>query len=335
MRRPLTLMTGAGALALLVALTALTGGRFTSYTGAEDVVTTRPADWWTLWSLPPLEFVAILLLLAACVSAIRARGADLTGGRIALLAGGTAILLVAVCSPLAGLAQGGILSAHMLQHTLIGGFAPLLLLAALPRAVPDGRPPRDVRRVAWPLVRPVPALAVWTAVTVVWLLPPVHHEMLVHQSLWVVQQVMFFTVGALLWMPVLDRWRQQPEWFGNGIRALYMAWAFFVGLTISNAFWFVGTAFYASHAVAAEAWGLDPQSDQGLAGTVMMVAHCFLTLGASAYFVFRHSRQDGLAQRLREAGLDPAHVRSAMARGELEDLARATGVAVRSRPGID
>lgn len=328
-------MTGAGALALLVALTALTGGRFTSYTGAAEVVTTKPADWWTLWSLPPLEFVAVLLLLMGCAAAIRARGADLTPGRVALLAGGGAILLVAVCSPLAGLAQGGVLSAHMLQHTLIGGFAPLLLLAALPRAVPDGSPPRDLRRFAWPLVQPVPALLVWTVVTVAWLLPRLHHLMLVHQSLWVVQQVMFFAVGALLWMPVLDRWRQQPEWFGNGIRALYMGAAFFVGLTISNVFWFAGTALYASHAVAAEAWGIDPQSDQGQAGTVMMLAHCFLTLGASAYFVFRHSRQDGLAQRLREAGLDPAHVRSAMARGELEDLARAAGVAVRTRPGID
>ena len=57
-----------------------------------------------------------------------------SGWRQASFAGGVAVLLIAVCSPLGGVAQQGLLSAHMLQHTLIGAVAPLLLLLGMPRA---------------------------------------------------------------------------------------------------------------------------------------------------------------------------------------------------------
>lgn len=334
-RRPLAFLTGACALALLLALTALTGGRLTSYTGAEEAATTEPGDWWSLWSLPPLEVTAILLLAVAVVAACRGAGVPITGRRRGYLALGLGLLLLSVTSPLGGLAQGGVLAAHMMQHTIIGAFAALPILLVLPRALPGDPPPTGFLRVLAPFGHPLVAFGLWVGSTLVFLLPDIHHEVLTHESLWVLQQLAFFVFGMLLWMPVLERGRPSPAWFGTGAKCGYMLCVWFTGLGIANLFWFSGTAFYESHAVAARAWDLNPLQDQANAGTVMMVTHCFLALGAISVLFFRQAREDGLAQRLRDAGLDPERVNVALRRGELDDLARAAGVSLQTRAGID
>lgn len=50
---------------------------------------------------------------------------------------------------------------------------------------------------------------------------------------------------------------------------------------------------------------------------------------------FRHAREQGLEQRLVEAGVEPQRARRAIIEGEAELLARQVGVAVRTRAGID
>jgi putative membrane protein len=328
-------MAGGAAVALAIALTALTGGRLTSYTGAAEAATTDPADWWTLWALPPVELAAIALLGVAVAAAVRAAGLPLAGRRAAYLATGLGILVVSVCSPLAGLAQGGVLAAHMMQHTLIGAFAPLPVLLALPRAMPGAPAPGGVLGLLRAASRPVPAFALWAGSTVVWLVPDIHHAVLESATLWVLQQVAFFAFGLLLWMPVLERGWESPRWFGTGAKCGYMVGVWFTGLGIANLYWFSGTAFYESHAVAARAWDLNPLQDQANAGTVMMVTHCFLALGAICVLFFRNAREDGLAQRLRDSGLDADEVDLALRRGELDDMARAAGIPVHTRAGID
>jgi putative membrane protein len=333
-RRALFPIVGAGAIALVLALTALTGGRITSYTGPLDAATKPPSEWWALWVLPPLELATIAVLAIVVATGLRARG-ELTARRRTFLVAATAVLVVSVCSPLGGLAQAGILTAHMFQHTLIGGFAPLLLLLALPRAV--ALPARGVfASRPWQLLtRPLVAFFVWAASTLVWLAPDLHHAVLEHQSLWFGQQVAFFAFGVVLWAPVVERLTHSPAWFSTTAKCAYMTGVWFTGLGIANLFWFSGTAFYASHAIAAEVWGLDPLKDQAYAGTVMMLVHCFLAFGAIVVLFFRGSHEGALEQRLIEAGLEPAKVTSALRRGELDDLARASGVSLRMRPGMD
>jgi putative membrane protein len=313
-RRALFPLLGACAIALAFALTAFTGGRLTSYTGPLDAATRPPSEWWALWILPPLELAAIGALAAAVALTLRSRG-EFMGRRRNFLVAGVAVLVISVCSPLGGLAQAGILTAHMFQHTLIGGFAPLLVLLALPRAVAP--PTRGV------------------FASRVWLSPDLHHAVLEHQSLWFAQQLAFFAFGTLLWAPVVERLTHSPAWFSTSAKCVYMTGVWFTGLGIANLFWFSGTAFYSSHAIAAEVWGLDPLRDQAYAGTVMMLVHCFLAFGAILVLFFRSSHEGALEQRLIEAGLEPAKVTSALRRGELDDLARASGVSLRMRPGMD
>ncbi|MFN8108522.1 MAG: cytochrome c oxidase assembly protein [Thermoleophilia bacterium] len=323
--RPLPLLIGAAALALAIALTVLTGGTFSSRTGYDQAAhEVALSEWWRLWAIPPVETALIAVLLAWLL--IRAR----PGGRWWAVAC-AALLLAAVCSPVAGLAQGGLLTGHMVQHVAMGGVAPLLALLALPKAAPGAAPRR-----AWHVIlTPGPAFALWVISTATWLAPAVHHQVLLHQIWWIAQQVGFFAFGALLWVPITERITPAPTWFGTGAKAVYMVGVWLVGVTLANIFWFSGTAFYPAHAAAAKAWGLTPLEDQGYAGTVMMLTHCVLAFGAVGVLFFRAQGERSLEQRLTEAGLDADEARWAVRYGDRAAVARSVGVPLKMRAGID
>jgi cytochrome c oxidase assembly factor CtaG len=331
MSRPLRLLLAGSAIMLALVAVALSGGTLSASAGYDDAARrVLLKDWWTLWAIPPVE-IALIVLLAATL-AVAIRGAERRHA-VAYACGAVAVLVLAVASPLAGLARGGMFAAHMTQHVLIGAVAPLLVLLSLPRAVPgDGRPRR---RVLVFLLNPVTAFLIWTASTVTWLLPVIHHAVYMHQAAWITQQMSFFAFGIVMWAPITERLVAPPRWFGTGAKCLYMLGVWSVGLTLANVYWFAGSAFYPSHAAAAHAWGLSAVQDQANAATVMMTTHCMLAFGAIALLFFRQSREDGLEQRLIEAGLDPERVRWTVRYGDPRGLAHEAGVPLHTRGGID
>ena len=333
MRSPIRLIAAAGFMALAVALTALSAGgaNHTGHPGPSAGATTDLGD---LWAVPPVEVAAILIVAALYWARVRRVPGVVAGWRQASFAAGIVVLLAAVCSPLGGVAQQGLLTAHMLQHTLIGAVAPLLLLLGMPRAfVEPLLSPAWTRRLQR-VQNPVVAFPLWVVGTIVWLLPPVHHTVLESAPLWIAQQASFLLLGLVLWAPVVES-LPAPDWFSTGAKSLYMVGTWFFGLSIANVYWFSGTAFYDSHAAAAAAWGVEALEDQANAGTVMMVLHCLLAFGAIAILFFRQAREGELRQRLLEAGIDPVRVERATRAGTAASLARDHGVPVRTRAGID
>lgn len=334
MRHPLPLIAAAGTMALAIALTAVAVGGGAAHLQHPGPSAAASTDLGDLWAVPPVEVAAILVAGALYALAVRRSAGVVPGWRQAAFWGGLLVLLAAVCSPLGGIAQQGLLSAHMLQHTLIGALAPLLLLLGLPRAlVAPALSPAWTRRLQR-VQNPVVAFPLWVVGTVVWLLPPVHHQVLESPVLWIVQQASFLALGLVLLAPVLEV-IPAPDWFSTAWKCGYMVGVFFVGLMIANVYWFSGTAFYGSHAAAAAAWGVEPLEDQANAGTVMMVLHCLLALGLVLVLFFRQAQEGELRQRLIEAGIDPARVERATRAGTAQALARAHGVSVHTRAGID
>ena len=326
-------MYAAAFLALAIALTAVAGGGGAYHTGHAGPSAQASTDLTELWAVPPVEVAAILIIGALYTVRVRRVG-GITGLRQASFYSGLGLILFAVCSPLGGVAQQGLLTAHMLQHTLIGAAAPLLLLLGLTRPFVTGMlSPRTIR-VITRLQHPLVAFPLWAGTTVLWLLPDLHHAVLEYGALWILQQLSIVVFGLLLWAPVVEV-LPAPAWFGTGIKAVYMTGVWFTGLAIANVYWFSGTAFYPSHAAAAEAWGVEPLEDQANAGTVMMLMHCLLAFGAIAVLFFRQAREGELRQRLLEAGLDPQRVAEAVRAGDGKALARAHGISVRTRAGID
>ncbi len=330
--RPLALLAGASFLALAVFLAALGPSSGAYHLGHSGPAADSSTDLAALWAIPPVEVAGVIVLGALYVVWAR-RSGGVSGTRQASFLAGLAAILIAVVSPLGGIAQQGLLSAHMLQHTLIGAVAPLLLLLGVPATSIRGLAATTRRRLGL-LAHPVLAFSLWVIGTVVWLLPAVHHAVLMSSPLWVLQQVSFLALGLVMWAPIIEP-LPAPAWFGTAAKGLYMSGVWTVGLIIANVYWFSGTAFYRSHAEAAVAWGLSPLEDQGHAGTVMMVLHCLLAFGAIAVLFFRQAREEHLAQRLIDAGIEPSRVAEATRRGVADALARERGIPVRTRAGID
>ena len=328
------LFASAGAIALALALTALAGvgGLYrTGHAGGVAHPTTVLSE---LWSVPPVEVAVFVVMALAYLAWARNPDSGVTLRHRSLFLSGIAVLLVSVITPIGGMSQQGLLGAHMVQHTMIGGFAPLLLLLGIPPTAAQrflsATAIRRIQRVQHPVV----AFTAWTASTLVWLLPAVHHEVLMNPALWVLQQLSFLALGVLMWMPVVER-VPAPDWFGTGWKGSYMTGVWTVGLIIANIYWFSGTAFYESHAAAATAWGISALQDQANAGTVMMLSHCMLAFGAVTVLFFRQAQEGELRQKLVEAGLDSERVNQALRRGQAKALAAAHGVSHTTRAGID
>lgn len=327
-------LVAAALVSLSVVVAGITGGASEFWGGYEKALGRVEAEgWWTLWVLPGF----LLALVAALALGMRtsptwASSPHDTGRRSAFLLSGVAVLVLFLCSPIAVIAQGGLLSAHMVQHVAIGGLAPLLILLAVPRAA---RGTRNRRPLLALLLNPVVAFVLWLAATIMWLVPDLHHEVLYRPWVWVLQQAAVFGAGIIMWAPITDRIVDPPTWFRTGPKCFYMVGVWFAGVGIANVYWFSGTPFYDSHQAGAAAFGISAIQDQANAGTVMILAHCAITFVAIGVLFFRHAAERGLEQRLIEAGIPAADVRRATFDGHLTQLATQAGVRVETRTGLD
>ena len=131
-------------------------------------------------------------------------------GRVAAFVGGTVILAGAVLGPLAEWAEHVALSAHMVQHLLMILVVPVLWLLGLPAWLlqPVARAP-VVGRLGWWLTRPLPALALASAVQVAWHVPAAFDAALHVERVHALEHVSLLATGLLLWWPVAG---SVPEW---------------------------------------------------------------------------------------------------------------------------
>jgi putative membrane protein len=334
-RRTLPLFVAlAGIASLAIALTALSGIGGLYSTGHAGWIGEPTTQLSRLWSVPPVEVAVFVVIAFVYLAWARDERSGVTLRHRLFFLSGIAVLLASVVTPIGGMSQQGLLGAHMLQHTMIGGFAPLLLLLGIPPGAAERfLSPRAIARIQR-IQHPVVAFSAWTLSTLIWLIPEVHHQVLISPPLWVVQQLSFLVLGTLLWMPVVER-VPAPEWFGTGWKGSYMSGVWTVGLIIANIYWFSGTAFYDSHASAATAWGLSALQDQANAGTVMMLSHCMLAFGAITILFFRQAQEGELRQKMVEAGLERERVDHAIRRGTAKALASAHGIPTTTRAGID
>ena len=290
--------------------------------------------WWDAWSFSPLQLAPFLVV--AVLYAIRARqvGPRLAGWRVASFYAGLAIAVLSIVSPIDVIAEEGMFAVHMLQHALLGGIAPLLVVLGL--TGPVLRPLirfRAIRQLQ-ALSHPAIAMPLWVAVFVFWHLPPVYDVGIENDVAHAVEHATFFATTALVWMAVVEP-LPGPRWFGTGPKIAYMAVFWFVGLLIVNFFWFSGTVFYDRYENTAPAWGVSALQDQANAGSVFMAEHMLIVLTALVVLAVRAARESALRQALLEHGVEPRKVRQAVRYGRAEELAREVGASTRTRAGID
>jgi cytochrome c oxidase assembly factor CtaG len=227
------------------------------------------------------------------------RGAGVV--QAAFFAGAMVALLAALVSPIDGLGEDYLFSAHMVQHVLLGDIAPLLLLLALSRVImrPATRRLTGIERALGPFASPATGIFLWLALIYVWHIPALYDAATEHAGLHLVEHVSFLVAGVALWWPLIQpvpmRRRLtglQPLGYIGAAKAglaalgLYLAWS--------------TTVLYPYYEQTPRIWGLSPIEDQNVGGVIMMVEQSLtLVLVMVALFV-RMLVQSEEEQRRRE-----------------------------------
>jgi putative membrane protein len=238
----------------------------------------------TAWEAPPaivLGAVLAVALFARAFVRLRRRRADLAPwSRAALFAAGMTLLVLPLVSPLDAAGDDRLLSAHMVQHVLIGDAAAALLVVSvrgpllfflLPAAVL--RPLagfRPLRALLAALLVPVVSLALWGAVILAWHVPRIYDYAAAHPLVHDLEHLSFVVAGILVWTQLVDPARhgrlRRPQ------RILFALAMLVLAQPVVDVLLFSSTPQYARYADPANRlFGISPLTDQRLAGAVMMV----------------------------------------------------------------
>ncbi len=261
-------------------------------------------------------------------------GRPLPHWRLACFAGGIAVLAVAIASPLEGLAEELIVG-HMVQHLLIIDIAALLIVLGL--TGPMLQPLLAIRWLRWlqALAHPVVSFVLWAGILYVWHIPALYQAAtfdspLLHS----IEHASFLFAGLGIWLSLLGP-LPKPAWFGNGAKVIYVIAVRLVGTVLANVMMWSGTPLYPEYEPFQIARGVEPLSDQGWAGIVMMFESTAITLATLTWLFFLWARQDTERQELidyatdRGVELDPARAGRAVAAGQGERLRERIGTSQR------
>jgi putative membrane protein len=209
-----------------------------------------------------------------------------------------------------------LLSAHMVEHLLLGDVAALLIVLGLtgPLIAPILRIRLfDRLRV---LAHPLVALPLWAIDLYVWHLPVLYQAALRHPGVHALQHAMFLGFGINMWMCLFGP-LPMPTWFGNLGKLLYIVAVRLTGTVLGNVFLWSGTAFYPFYTHGDATWHVSPITDQNLAGAIMMIEESILTLGLLCWLFLRAAREGEERQDLLDfasaRGLELTEARAARA----------------------
>jgi len=229
------------------------------------------------WLPDPLVLAPLVVLVAIYVRRFgRARreegGRGAGAGQALAFTAGMLALLAALATPLDGLGEDYLFSAHMLQHVLLGDLAPVLLLLSLSRVImrPATRRLMRVERALGPLATPWTGIALWLGLMYLWHLPSMYDAALEYPVVHLLEHASFFTAGVAVWWPLVQpvpmRRPLKGLWtvayigtakFGLAALGLYLTWS--------------TNVLYDHYEAVPRIWGLTAVDDQNAGGAIMMV----------------------------------------------------------------
>jgi putative membrane protein len=218
---------------------------------------------------------------------------------------GMFVLTLALVSPLDAAAEDYLLSAHMLQHVLIGDLAPALLVLGIRGPLTLFAPPAPIlrrgartiwlRRMLGFVLRPKQSFAVWALTLAIWHVPAIYDAALARTWLHDLEHASFLASGLLVWSLLIDPARR-GELDLRG-RILYAGALFGAAHLFIHPVLLSGSAVYGSYtAQPHRLLGLSPLADQHWAGLVMTVEQ-MVTLGVFLLVLLRHGASRAFVDR--------------------------------------
>jgi cytochrome c oxidase assembly factor CtaG len=171
------------------------------------------------------------------------------------------------------------------------------------------------------LGHPAVALPLWLANLALWHVPGPHEAAVRDDALHALQHLGFLVTGGAVWLALLGP-LPKPAWFGNAARLGYIVVMRLAGAALANALLFGGGPFYDVYTVA------DPEQDQIVAASLMMVEESVLTICLLAWLFLKAARETEERQELldlaaaRGVDLTPQRAGRAVAAGRGPELRR-------------
>ena len=269
----------------------------------------------TSWTLDPGALALIALATTLYVPRWRkvrrtqgARGASV--GRLLAFAGAMLTLAAALISPIDRLGEQAF-AMHMTQHVLLLDLVPICLMLGLTKILlrPATRRLMALERAAGPLAHPVFAVCLYVGVMWFWHVPRLYDAALQHDSVHVLEHVMFLSAGLLYWWHLLSPIRSRMLTGIMGPVVYMLSTKFAVGL-LGIGLTFTPDPLYDYYEQRTPIWRLTAGGDQELAGAIMALEQSIVMGIALAYLFIRALEQGEREQRRRE---------------RLEDLRKAKG----------
>jgi len=250
------------------------------------------------WSAPGLWLLPPLLLLGLYVAGVlrlwrSAPGRGITGLEAGGFLAGVVVLGFILGGPLNAYA-GWSLAAHMAQHMLLLAVVPPLLLAGRPWAAIACALPAPLasglHRAVHPLARALasalaPATVAHAAVMALWHMPDALQAAVASERLHEAMHASFLLAGLWFWSALWRRIREPATGPAPGVVAtvVLMMVMGFLGALLT----FSPRALYPLYAFRSPEVGLEPLSDQQLAGLLMWVPSCLPYLAGALWLTWR------------------------------------------------
>jgi cytochrome c oxidase assembly factor CtaG len=276
--------------------------------------------------LPPL--IACCVYLALYLKRARTlarRGSGVGSWRIVSFTTGVLLVTIVQIGPLDSLGDQ-VLLAHMAQHIIIGDVCSLFIVLGItgPMVAPllRLRVTRPIRALAHPVI----ALVLWALDLYAWHLPLLYQLAIRHDLVHALEHACLLWFGILLWAALIGP-LPRPRWFNGWARLSYVIGVRTAGAVLGNVLIWVQTLLYPVYRASDSGRGLNPLSDQNVAGGIMMVEQMVLTAGLLTWLFIRWLRQEGERQEL----LDLAARQSIELSDERASRAAESGGAARLR----
>ena len=265
------------------------------------------------WQPHPDAWLLIVVLLGGYLYALSAWGRAEAPGRAAaskrqrwtFYAGVASIWLVADW-PVTMLADS-MFSVHMAQHLVFSLIsAPLLLLGTPGWLWRKLLSPAPVRAVWATLTKPVVALLVFNGWIAVYHWAPVVDLSVSNAGFHLLAHTFWMGAALVMWWPVLSPLPELPH-LAPPARMLYLFGQSIVPTVPASFLTFGESLLYRSYEQAPLIYGLDPITDQQIAGLLMKIAAGFFIWGVIAVLFFRWSadQDSGAPDRLYWRDLEP------------------------------
>ena len=187
----------------------------------------------------------------------------------------------------------------MLQHVLLLGVAPILLLLGLSQVLTRqiARTVLDMEKGLGFIAHPAFAVVAYAGTMMIWHIPTLYNGALESDALHVLEHVAFTSVGLLYWWHLLSPVRSHV--MTGFTPVIYMvSTKITVGL-LGVVLTFSPEPLYAYYERRLQAWDLTPLGDQALAGAIMSLEQS-VVMGTALAFLFVRALSESERQSMRD-----------------------------------